>query len=212
MRWWSLSYKMTRWWTQKCLNSLMFDLEFRLCRIIKGDANLGGLRKIEYSSIKIKSKERHSSTSRAHWMAFSDFWCRKSRCKNSRPLEVMTHAKSDDAQSLILHGDCGCQKSRRESRVPMVWSPDPSQESWRLGIWLVCYMRASKGMTYVGSPDHRNWWHTSEMMMCRKWWRMLELPTLTNFTLTSDLAWTMFLVHVRSPEIYVRSPNVDLNG
>jgi hypothetical protein len=38
----------------------MFDLEFRLSRIIKGDANLGGLRKIEYSSIKIKSKERHS--------------------------------------------------------------------------------------------------------------------------------------------------------
>ena len=39
-----------------------FDFEFRIRRTIKRDANLVGLRKIECSSIKIKSKERHSST------------------------------------------------------------------------------------------------------------------------------------------------------
>jgi hypothetical protein len=35
---------------------LLFDLEFRLCRTIKRDANLVGLRKIECSSIKTKLK------------------------------------------------------------------------------------------------------------------------------------------------------------
>jgi len=39
-----------------------FVFEFRIRRTIKRDANLVGLRKIECSSIKIKSKERHSST------------------------------------------------------------------------------------------------------------------------------------------------------
>jgi hypothetical protein len=43
----------------KCFN---FVFEFRIRRTIKRDANLAGLRKIECSSIKIKSKERHSST------------------------------------------------------------------------------------------------------------------------------------------------------
>ena len=40
----------------------IFAFEFRIRRTIKRDANLVGLRKIECSSIKIKSKERHSST------------------------------------------------------------------------------------------------------------------------------------------------------
>jgi hypothetical protein len=39
----------------KAFTFLIFDLEFRLCRTIKRDANLVGLRKIEYSSIKTKS-------------------------------------------------------------------------------------------------------------------------------------------------------------
>jgi len=50
-----------RHWRLKWLNWLYtFDLEFRICRTIKRDANLVGLRKIECSSIKTKSKERHS--------------------------------------------------------------------------------------------------------------------------------------------------------
>ena len=40
----------------------IFVFKFRIRRTIKRDANLVGLRKIECSSIKIKSKERHSST------------------------------------------------------------------------------------------------------------------------------------------------------
>ena len=40
----------------------IFVFEFRIHRTIKRDANLIGSRKIECSSIKIKSKERHSST------------------------------------------------------------------------------------------------------------------------------------------------------
>jgi len=41
----------------------IFCFEFRIHRTIKRDANLVSLRKIECSSIKIKSKERYSSTS-----------------------------------------------------------------------------------------------------------------------------------------------------
>ena len=40
-----------------------FVFEFRIHRTIKRDANLVGLRKIECSSIKIKSKERHKIAS-----------------------------------------------------------------------------------------------------------------------------------------------------
>jgi len=40
----------------------IFLFEFRFCRTIKRDAILTGLRMIECSSMKIKSKERHSST------------------------------------------------------------------------------------------------------------------------------------------------------
>ena len=40
----------------------IFCFEFRIRHTIKRDANLVGLRKIKCSSIKIKSKERHSST------------------------------------------------------------------------------------------------------------------------------------------------------
>ena len=46
-------------------NGFIFVFEFRIRRTIKRDANLVGLRKIECSSIEIKSKERHSSTPRA---------------------------------------------------------------------------------------------------------------------------------------------------
>ena len=49
----------------------IFVFEFRIRRTIKRDANLVGLRKIECSSIKIKSKERHFSTPRARRIYFS---------------------------------------------------------------------------------------------------------------------------------------------
>jgi hypothetical protein len=73
MRWWSPIYKTMRYWTQRLLNSLLFDLEFRLCRTIKRDANLVRLRKIECSSIKTKLKERHSGTSRARKIVLVTF-------------------------------------------------------------------------------------------------------------------------------------------
>jgi hypothetical protein len=76
-----------RHWRLKWLKWLYsFDLEFRICRTIKMDANLSGLRKIECSSIKIKSKERHSSTSWAHRIDFSDFLCQKSWRKSELPI------------------------------------------------------------------------------------------------------------------------------
>ena len=50
--------------TQYALSKgFIFVFKFRIRRTIKRDANLVGLRKIECSSIKIKSKEKHSSTS-----------------------------------------------------------------------------------------------------------------------------------------------------
>ena len=49
--------------TQYALSKgFVFVFEFMIHRTIKRDANLVGLRKIECSSIEIKSKERHSST------------------------------------------------------------------------------------------------------------------------------------------------------
>ena len=80
-------------------NGFNFVFEFRIRRTIKRDASLVGLRKIECSSIIIKSKESHSSTSRALRTIFYDF---------------------------------RCQKSRRKSELPIVGSPDLSQESRHL--------------------------------------------------------------------------------
>ena len=57
----------TRYTLSKGFN---FVFEFRIRRTIKRDANLVGLRKIEYSSIKIKSKKGHSSTARTHRISF----------------------------------------------------------------------------------------------------------------------------------------------
>ena len=62
--------------TQYALSKgFIFVFEFRIHRTIKRDVNLVGLRQIECSSIEIKSKERHSSTPRAHRIFFSDCWC-----------------------------------------------------------------------------------------------------------------------------------------
>ena len=116
----------------------IFHFEFRFRHTIKRDASLSGLRKIECSSIKIKSKERHSSTSRAYRIFFGDFWCQKSR-------HLVTS----------LCGECGHQKSRRESELPTVRSPDSGQVSRCLDPWLACWPPSSKVPTYVRSPDHR---------------------------------------------------------
>ena len=47
----------------KALSKVLPFVEFRFRHTIKRDASLGGLRKIECSSIKVKSKERHKITS-----------------------------------------------------------------------------------------------------------------------------------------------------
>ena len=77
---------------------------------------------------------------------------------NSRPSKVTTHAGSPDAQSLSLRSDCGHRKSRRESELPTVRSPDPSRESRHLGFcWAaVCARRKSRRtleLPTVGSPN-----------------------------------------------------------
>ena len=85
--------------TQSTLQSLFILFWDYVCRAIKRDANLGGLRKIECSSINIKLKERHKITSRtlghSLWTFGSqkfrrelgvpaidsiDVWCQKSQC------------------------------------------------------------------------------------------------------------------------------------
>ena len=140
-----------------------FVFEFRIRRTIKRDTSLVGLRKIECSSIQIKSKESHSNTSRALRIFFCDFRCRKSRPKPGVPApvlltarclcssEVPTFARSSDID-LTLAGSpdisgAGClfnwarRKSRRTSGVPIVGSPDVCQEfrHWLspMDFWLV---------------------------------------------------------------------------
>ena len=63
MKWYPSILKVEKADELKALSKVfIFCFEFRLRRTIKSDASLGGLRKIECSSIKIKSKERHKIT------------------------------------------------------------------------------------------------------------------------------------------------------
>ena len=63
MKWYPSIFEVVKVDELKALSKgFIFAFEFRIRRTIKRDANLVGLRKIECSSIKIKSKERHSST------------------------------------------------------------------------------------------------------------------------------------------------------
>ena len=72
MKLYSLILKVVKADELKALSKgFIFVFEFRIRSTIKRDANLVGLRKIECSSIKIKSKERHSSTPRAHRIFFN---------------------------------------------------------------------------------------------------------------------------------------------
>ena len=59
MKWYPSILKVVKADELKTLSKgFIFVFEFRIYRTIKRDANLVGLRKIECSSIKIKSKER----------------------------------------------------------------------------------------------------------------------------------------------------------
>ena len=89
------------------------------------------MRKIECSSIIIKSKERHSSTSRAHRIIFCDCRCRKSRRKPELP-------------TVGSHDSCRkCWLSVTACAVTMdVGSPNVCRNS-----------RQSEVPTCVGSPD-----------------------------------------------------------
>ena len=106
--------------TQMLSKGFVFVFEFRIRRTIKRDANLVGLRKIECSSIKIKSKERHSSTPRARRIFFSDCWCRKSRLM----------------PEVLMPSHLAC------AVTVAVGSPDSGQESWHLDLgWLADHTR-----------------------------------------------------------------------
>ena len=59
-------------------NGFIFVFGFRIHRTIKREVNLVGLRKIECSSIKIKSKERHKITSQTLRYLLWTFGSRKS--------------------------------------------------------------------------------------------------------------------------------------
>jgi hypothetical protein len=123
-----------RHWGLKWLKWLYsFDLEFRICRTIKRDANLVGLRKIESSSIKTKSKERHSSTPRARRIVFGSVGVgspdvsRESQRVVRRPWSswVPTWVRSPDAEvcartlvrSPDAHWESRCQANRFHARI-----------------------------------------------------------------------------------------------
>ena len=127
-----------------------FVFEFRIYRTIKMDANLVGLRKIECSSIIIKSKERHSSTPQARRLFFYDCWCWKSRRKpevltpSHLTCAVTVDVGSPDPSRESRHqwfywpAVCARRNSRRTSEVPTVGTPDPCRESRHLKrCWLI---------------------------------------------------------------------------
>ena len=65
MKWYPSILEVVKMDELKALSKgFIFVFKFRICRTIKRDANLVGLRKIECSSIKIKSKERRSRIKR----------------------------------------------------------------------------------------------------------------------------------------------------
>jgi hypothetical protein len=162
--------------------------------------NLVGLRKIECSSILIKSKERHSSTSRAHRIIFCDCRCRKSRRKPELP-------------TVGSHDSCRkCWLPVTACAVTVdVGSPDVSRNFRQSEVPTQAGSPGIDGFTDlltvpVGSPDDR-----------RKF-RQSEVPTFVGSSdadlqpWTFDLAWTVFSSYVGSPEICVGTSDVDLNG
>jgi hypothetical protein len=126
--------------------------------------NLVGLRKIECSSTKIKSKERHSSTSRACRIVLVTFGVGSPDvCRESRRSEVLTCDGSADVQSLSLCGDWGRRKSRRESGVLTARSPHPRKES-RCQAHRLALLTAVSGVPmYVRSPNGQQSRHKSEV-------------------------------------------------
>ena len=95
MKWYASILKVEKTDELKMLSKgFNFGFEFRIRRTIKRDAKLFGLRKIECSSIIIKSKIGHSSTSRAHRIFFYDY----RRWKSRRKLELPTVGSPDLTQ------------------------------------------------------------------------------------------------------------------
>ena len=91
-------------------------------RTIKRDASLGDLKKIECSSIKIKSKERHKITSQTLGHSLSSHVSRE-----FRPPEVPTFGAGSPGACWLSRsllgvpaeiGSSGCRKSRLHPEVP----------------------------------------------------------------------------------------------
>ena len=121
----------------------IFCFEFRIHRTIKRDANLVGPRKIERSSIKIKSKERHYSTPEHVEYFF-----------------VIVGVGCPDVSQKSRHlcfcwpAVYACLKSRCTSELLTVGSPDPYRESRHLGrCWLAGCLCTSEVPMFVGSSD-----------------------------------------------------------
>ena len=119
----------------------IFYFEFSLRRTIKRDASLGGLRKIECSSIKIKSKERHKITS---WTPRYSLWTFGSR--KSRQSEVPTLVRSPGALELSCQARLSIESpdASRKSRQSKVLTPARSPGA--LGLSRLARLS-------VGSPD-----------------------------------------------------------
>ena len=109
--------------TQSALESIFILFWVQVCHTIKRDASLGGLRKIECSSIKIKSKERHKITSQTLRYSLWTFSSQKSQREPGVPT--------------VRSPDIWCWKSQRlltqplvHLRISFIESPDGSHEFW----------------------------------------------------------------------------------
>ena len=130
-------------WTQNALQRFYFVFEFRNRRTIKRDANLVGLRKIECSSIKIKSKERHSTLHEHVQYLFETFGVgTPDESRNSRRSEVLMLSHL----ACTVTVDVGCPDVSRNSRQSevstQVGSPDIGGSAGRLSV-------------LIGTPDVR---------------------------------------------------------
>ena len=148
---------------QSALQAFLILFWVQVCRTIKRDVSLGGLRKIEYSSIKIKYKDRHKITSRTLRYSLWTFGSRKSQREQGVPAVESPDVWCWKSWRLLTQPQPACASSpigspngSREFWVPEVSAPSESLDTSRLSRMRTFARQKSQwesGVPNVGSPD-----------------------------------------------------------
>ena len=136
--------------TQNALQSIFILFWVQVCCTIKRAASLGGLRKIECSSIKIKYKERHKITSRTLRYSSQTFGSRKSQRDLGVPAVGNSGIWCRKFWHLTTQPSPACARSpiespdeSREFRVLKVLAPSRSPNALGLSLLARLWVRSS---------------------------------------------------------------------